>query len=182
MHPPGGHVSSMLPLQPSMPRSRDSRRLEQGLGLNDIPAPLFRVLSGDCQSDGSCVSTPNYPDRYDSSYCDIELILASQASTVLTVMTFDTEAPMAPGACNDYVDLIEVGKSTRSSFCGSSGPDGVAVDTRYSMRWRTDSYSHGNGWMICAVPPPSPPPPTSYDATLICGNSCYDAWDSYCDE
>ena len=145
---------------------RWQRRLQYtGGGWEADTQPPFTVISGDCvtNEDGSCVSSPNYPNDYPNTGGDCEIAMASD--TTLSVVAFDTETAGDVQGCYDHLTLRAVGDSEASYYCsgscdsysgdtnfvcGSEGPDGVQADAEHPLTWHANDAGATSGWQICA--------------------------------
>ena len=107
------------------------------------------ATTGDCIASGPCISSPNYPSAYGNSQ-----FLRDHADgerPALEVVAFDVEYNSV--CVWDYLDV------DGAKFCGSTGPDGVAV-TAYetTMSWYADGSVTDAGFQICYLLAPTPAP------------------------
>ena len=94
-------------------------------------------LTGPCSltDDGSCATSPNYPESYGNSE---ECIITRVPLVELEVVAFDVEAS---GFCvYDYLTV------NGKKYCGSSGPEGVVVVENGIIEWVSDSGVVKSGW------------------------------------
>ena len=103
---------------------------------------LVMLSSGDCGVVGSCIYSPNFPNRYPSNTeCNWTI---STSSVVLTVEAFDLESP--------YDSLLITGPgSTAQTYTGMEGPDGVVVGPGEVITFKSDFGMEYGGFEICLV-------------------------------
>ena len=111
------------------------------LGYGDECAPAassYFDVTGDCTVINECIFSPNWPGIYDSGQ---SCSFTPKMNGVLTVHTFELEeeASCAYDALN--VDGI--------AYCGSSGPDDVAVTPSSAISFSSDISVTGGGFQIC---------------------------------
>ena len=141
----------------------------------------FTVTEGTCVVDGTCVHSPNYPEQYDAY---TECTIYPDSDGWLHVVGFDLHCSWW-GNDDLTVDGVE--------YCGTGGPQGVAVTSSTEIVFIADYFEGGHGgFEIClsstftgTEPPPSATPtigPCDETAThfsvtegncTACGNCFY---------
>ena len=104
------------------------------------------VTSGEgfCQIDANGCVTDGAGVYGDGEACTIAVL----EDGLLTATEWAVEIPNPSHGCiSDYVTI----GSTR--YCGSLGPNGVAVAAGSTFSWRSDGSVIGAGWTICAQRP-----------------------------
>ena len=122
------------------------------------PSP-WTVESGSCETDGACITSPNYPNNYGSSQ---SCSMRSSASGLLTCEAYDTESEW---------DHLDVGGR---SYSGQDCPSGYTQDGE--MHWHTDGSVTHSGFRICLrehLPHLSRREPVSSEYTCIAGASYF---------
>eukprot|EP01046_Picozoa_sp_COSAG06_P029602 COSAG06_NODE_2755_length_6337_cov_7.492145_6_plen_886_part_01 len=98
----------------------------------------WTVESGSCETDGGCITSPNYPNHYGSSQ---SCSMRPSAAGELSCEAFDTQGGY---------DHLDVGGHSYSGHGGISDcPDGIAVDAGDEVRWHTDGSVTHSGFRIC---------------------------------
>jgi hypothetical protein len=89
-----------------------------------------------------CMTSPNYPAKYDSNQgCKIEIY----ADGMLTSTNFSTEA---------FFDILSIGGTV---YSGQVGPVDVPVQAGMTLAWKSDKDTEASGWRLCwsgISPPP----------------------------
>ena len=115
---------------------------------------------------GDCVTNGRTP-YINGEGCTIEVLATAG---VLYSTAFDVEQYN-----NCSYDFLTIGDQ---KFCGSAGPDGVAVTAGGTMMtWRSGVFATAGGWTVCwgASRPPSTSPPPSSDSSAaieMAGSTC----------
>ena len=104
---------------------------------------LVTLTSGECSAVGSCITTPNFPNRYPSDTECTWRTSASNVSAVLSVTTFDLESGY------DLLSITGPGSTIRS-FSGNEGPEGAVVGPGQVITFTSD-FGMGSGFEICFV-------------------------------
>ena len=104
---------------------------------------LVTLSSGDCRTVGSCIETPNFPDRYPSN-TKCTWTTSTTSSVVMTVKTFDLD---------DTYDLLYITGpgSSEQTFTGAVGPDNVVVGPGAEITFASDFGMEYGGFEICLV-------------------------------
>ena len=105
---------------------------------------LVTLTSGECSAVGSCITTPNFPNRYPSDTECTWRTSASNVSAVLSVTTFDLESGY------DLLSITGPG-STIQSFSGNEGPEGAVVGPGEVITFTSDFGMEYSGFEICFV-------------------------------
>ena len=136
----GGPPQPQRPKQPKQEANGDSSDTDSPFWNRD--EPLWKVDSlGDCQVQGPCLSSPNFPQFYgDDQTCTASL----PPFSVIRVMDFSTE--------EGYDYLIINGRQYSGSGLDLKGASIVA---RTNISWSSDSSNTRTGWRICVEKPPS---------------------------
>jgi hypothetical protein len=118
------------------------------------PSPTcpFSSVSGDCQVDCICISSPNYPENYPN---DASCVIGVEGEVTLEVKDFSTEV---------FWDTLTVDDQV---FHGTAGPD--RVRTEAEITFSSDGTDQDLGWHICAMLPATvpTPAPTPYPMTAM---------------
>jgi len=118
-------------------------------------ANAWTVLTGDCKVEGMCITSPNYPESYTSSYFrPVGQSLLSRKSPY--DCEIDAEVRMETWVDSfetaDYSDVLRV---NGVSYSGTAGPNDGLIPTR-RITWSTSLSTllpkgHSRaGWKICA--------------------------------
>ena len=145
----------------------------------------FTVTEGTCVLTGDdCVQSPNYPEDYDAY---TECTIFPDSDGWLHVVGFDLHSSSYSDYCWDHMTVNGV------QYCGTGGPQGVAVTSSTEITFIADYFEGGHGgFEIClsstftsTLPPPSATPtvgPCDTTAThfsvtegncTACGNCFY---------
>ena len=99
-----------------------------------FPGSAGFKATGPCVVSGNCVSSPNYPAKYDAhEACAIRPLRSGE----LSVTDFSTDM----GRDELIVDRI--------NYSGNAGPRGVPVSSSTSIYWLSDESQESTGWEIC---------------------------------
>lgn len=103
------------------------------------PVTEYFTTTGDCQINDTCVTSPNYPNKYSNNQaCTITALV----SGLLTVEAFDTES------CCDKLQVGGIAENSGGTTY-TSGPVGVSLAIGDKMFWRSDGSSTRSGWKVC---------------------------------
>jgi len=94
----------------------------------------FLMEAGECQVEGDCISSPEFPNNYLSS--DMCAVTVLKAGTI-HVQHFDTQKDR---------DVFTV---QGTAYSGFQGPEGITVQVGDGIKWSTDSGVTDSGWRIC---------------------------------
>jgi len=100
------------------------------------PGEAWTVASGDCVVSGDCLTSPNYPQQYDTDQACV-ILVATGNTMAIEVSTFQTE---------DYFDYLTV---NGNHFHGGDGPAGVVPSS--VITWSADYTISDSGWKLCLV-------------------------------
>jgi len=106
------------------------------------PFALLHLISGQCVTDGLCVSSPNFPNNYgDNERC--ELSVTSGNSAPFAIESFNTE--------NGFDFLIIDGVRHSGDSSGNRAANTVPFDVvpTNSISWQSDGSSTKPGFRIC---------------------------------
>jgi len=88
---------------------------------------------------GGCVSSPNYPEKYDDSVCTVRV----ETGGAIKVVQFDTELDN---------DRLQIGGAAYSGISHEYLP-GLSADLQVTagteMQWTPDDFVFGQGWKLC---------------------------------
>lgn len=104
---------------------------------------FWRVSSGSCYVNGSCLTSPNYPGFYGmGEHCKASVT----RDGILTSEAFRTES------CCDHLIIAGV------TYRGTEGPMNIYVDhTQDTLSWVSDYSNTDAGWKICFTPQATAP-------------------------
>ena len=106
---------------------------------------LLEPTSGECNTVGACITTPNFPGRYpDYAECTWTTI----TSVIAQVKAFDLEN----GFDNLFVTNIDLGTQV---FSGTEGPAGAVIGAGETITFKSDFGMSYSGFEICFVRVPS---------------------------
>ena len=106
---------------------------------------VLEPTSGECNTVGACITTPNFPDRYpDYAECTWTTI----TSVIAQVKAFDLEN----GFDNLFVTNIDLGTQV---FSGTEGPAGAVIGAGETITFKSDFGMSYSGFEICFVRVPS---------------------------
>jgi len=122
------------------------------------------ILSG---TNGDCVSSPNYPNPYDSTDCTITNNLAGYLTAANFSVYLDEDTlnirrrglgayksrRRSYATCRDY----GAGDNYGPNYCVSSTILNVYLEAGEQIDWTTDHSGSSTGWQICNTAPTSAP-------------------------